>query len=464
MIKNTYLLVLLLVFCIMVGCQNKMDSISKSKEISVNYQLRNKVFEKYAFEKNEFERIKIINSGNEVFLNSERNNVNPFSFSDSDIKKSNIKSLEEIEYKFVFGKKEDMGVKKYLLNYNKSGKSIEENTFGIAHDIKYEYYPARIKYVYEQDSILKNISIFNPDNYRISGIKFDYDGNFNLITKTKNNINDESIPNIKDNKNIKRNLFLPKWRKSSRIRPTAYGMYILLKGKDFNSTFKNDIIDPDFNFSYRYDNNNKKVELIEWFKSGSIHKKEIYSYDSLGNIKEVNYYDWNYNINKVDKVKYVTFLNDKFEIFEYDTEGKINNQITYMFDSNFNLSEILESHKNEIVNWKISYIYNAKNKETKRFFYKGEQLDRKIISDYNENDQLLNKKIFSDDSTIVYKIKYSYNNIGLVSEETILNNRDEQIVKTVFKYNEKNDIQEFTEYDNLNEPLKTTAFLYEYYD
>lgn len=458
MVKNTYLLVLLLVCCIIAnGCKNASDNISETKEISINYKLRNKVFEKFAFENNETERFYSINSGNEVFLNSERIKVNIFSFRDLDIKKSKIKSIEEMEYKFIFGKQEESGGKKYLIKYNKSGKSIEDNKFDIAHDIEYEYYPAGIKYEYESDSIINNIYLFNPNNKPLNVIRYDYDDSFNLVTKAKENIYIEKIPEINIYKYSKR-------RKRGFVRPTPHGMYIFLKGKIFNNTFKNDIIDTDFNFSYRYDKSGKKIEKIEWFKSGSIQKKEMYSYDSLGNIKEVNYFDWNDKNNKVDKIKYITFLQNKFDIIDYDPDGKIYNKTVYKFDDNFNLIEVSESHQSGIIDLKILYNYNYKGMETERLFYKGQHLDRKIISVYNERDQLINKNIFSNDSTIVYKIKYLYNDIGLVSEELILNTKDEQLNKILFKYNEKNNIQELTEYDNLNEPIKLTSFIYEYYD
>lgn len=459
MYKNIYLLVLLSIICLITnGCKKESDKIPVTNEISVNYQTRNKVFEKFAFDKNEFEKIFFsINQGNGVFLNSERIKVNPFCFSDSDITKSKIKTIIETEYKFSFGKQDDYGLRKYLIKYNKSGKSVEDNMYNISHLTKDKYYPSRIIYEYDPDSIIYKIFIFNPYKKPLSVIRYEYDNYFNLVTKIKENLYIENIPEIKIEKDNKT-------RKRFSLSPTLYAESFRFKSEDFNNTFKNVIIDADFNFSYKYDTLGKKIEMIEWFKSGSINKKEIYSYDSLENIIEINYYGWNYKKNIVEKVRHITFFQNKFEIFDYDLDGKIKYQTTYKFDDNFNLIEANEFNEQFKINYKILYSYNNKNKETKRLFYKGEYLDRKIISIIDDKDQLVTKEIFSGDSEIVYKIKYQYNITGLVSEELTLNNKDEQLNKVFFKYNENNNIQEFIEYDNINEPVKLVSFVYEYYN
>ncbi len=448
--------IILLIALIEYGCNKDSNKISETKPLPINFQARNKVFEKYLFDKTNFEKLYSIKGGVDNILKSERIKVNLFDLSDSVISSSKIKSIEEVKFSFKFGKQDNDAIKKYLIKYNRLGRPVEENIFDIERDNNYNYYPANINYNFAQDSIITDITILNSDKKPLGIIKFDYDENNLLVRKEKENLYIESSPVIKNSEKGGR-------RKRGFLLVRPFSVFYL-KEKDFNKNFKNDILETDFNFSFRYDSEGKRIEMIEWFKSGSIHKKEISTYDSTGNILESIYYDWNHKKNKVDKIKNISFLNNSIEVTDFDLDNKIKTRTIYEFDNNFNLKSVAELSSEDKVNWKIVCIFNEAGKDIERSFFIGDQLNKKIITTLNENGQIIKKEIFSNASRLDYQIDYKYNDSGFISEELIQNEKNEQVSKTVFKYNERNNIHEFIEYDNLNEPIKLTAFEYEYYN
>lgn len=438
----------------LIGCNKESDNKSQKSDVIINYQQRNKIFEEYLFGKKDYNEIFSIKNGTEYIVNYERIKINLLDLNDSIIKYSKIKSIEEVEHSFKFGKQVQDGIKKYLIKFNKSGKSIEDNIFDIERDKDYDYYPAKINYFYSQDSIISKISIFNLDMKALGTVNYEYNNELNMISKEKVNLYLETESDV-SNERINK-------RRSIKFRSIKY--VPLIKQKRFKKIFNNDISEIDFNFRYRYDSIGKKIELVEWFKSGTIHKKEVYSYDPNKNIAEAIYYDWNHKKNKIDKKRIIKFLKNNYEIIDLDLDGNLNKRTVYNFNENFKIKEITEFNKESYVNWKIICNYNINKEEVERFYYIGDQLDKQLLFEYNDKNQIVKKKIIPNDKNLNFLIEYKYNDHGFISEELVLNFNNEQINRSIYKYNENGNIQEYTEFDNLNEPIKLTSFNYEYYN
>lgn len=433
---------LLLVLVITSGCNNKSEIKLINTESSINYKKRNEVYEGILFGNVKYDRISYEKNNSELILKSEQEKNNPFQLINYNLDTSKIKMLKLQEYGYKFGKLEQIERMKYDFKFNKFGRCIEKKFNYMEKERRYTttIRIEKLVYEYSKDTILNNILATNMDNSQLFSIKYEYNEENKLTNKKKELIN-------------------------------TYTDFINLPIGNFELSRHSQSIEKDlrnngnFNISYRYDSTGKRIELLEWFESGSLHKKEIYSYDTLSNIHEASYYEWNYKKNKLDKTKNVLLYKDSIEIFAYNLDNVLSRKLIFNYNENYDLTKsVMINYENNIIS-KGTYKYDNNYNRIEKLIYLGDQnIGYKIIYIFDNKNKLVNINIFSGDSELVYQFKFEYNNFGLVSSELILNNKKEQLLRTDFHYNEKNEIKEFVEYDNLNEPIKSTTFEYEYYD
>lgn len=438
--KKFILLILLLIF-LLSSCNKKTDKNIENKNTSVNYLERNRVFEKYLFREKIISNVSLMKKDFTEILDSEKVQINENE--DNPDNNFKIKSINKINYEYKFGKKLEDGLKKFSLMYNKNGKLIERQIYNFPRDSHFDYKEAKIKYTYNLDTIISKVSAFNFFDNLIYNIDFTYDKNNLLISKSKKSEYIESSEPVSDK--FKKN----KYYKRLEIIP-----FLGIDKKDFYIVFK-------------YDSLGKRIEMVDWKSDGRrVNKKEIYTYDSLGNIKEAVIFDiWNYSLDKLQKNKIIKFNDKDFEIIYLDDKDSVKFKINYEYDNNFNPLEISQFNNQNSLDWKSIINYDEHGNQIEKILYNWDlSIDKKIELSFNENNKLVNKKIIRGSDELVYQINYSYNDSALISEEIILNNKNEQVSKTTFKYDERKNIIEAIEYDNLNEPIKATNFIYEYYE
>ena len=161
-----------------------------------------------------------------------------------------------------------------------------------------------------------------------------------------------------------------------------------------------------------------------------INDKFLWRYDSNGNIIEFTYFE-NDSIDRKEFAKY----NEKNKLVEFKTyrsTGKLDNQRNYKYDQ----------YGNEVES-----------------VFRSEDSYRITNNIYNTNNQIIEKKEFSDFTNSIRIDRYKYNDEAKLIEENLISD-GLSLSKVKITYNSKGKKASITEYDWNNNISKTETFVY----
>lgn len=163
-----------------------------------------------------------------------------------------------------------------------------------------------------------------------------------------------------------------------------------------------------------YDKNGNEIQrnLLDVEHGGP--SKMIFTYDKENNLIETK----NYN-NKNEVINIFKNIWEKGKLINssiVDNNGKTIVKTHFVYDDN---GKIIKEEVSESANYSITYKYDSKgnlievtNPQTKR------------IMTYNQNNDLVEDKLYSNDGARQYRITFSYLKNGLQDEETRYDNSD----------------------------------------
>jgi len=165
-----------------------------------------------------------------------------------------------------------------------------------------------------------------------------------------------------------------------------------------------------YKYTYKYDENDNKIEENDWNFDGSLKYKTIYKYDESGKMLEENHY--------------------------YD-DGRLNYSYVHIYDEKFNKSEVIE------------YMSDGR-------------VDSKTLYNYNNLGLEIEFKSYTSDGRLVSHVTYEYDKNGNVIEYKTLISPYEKTIGTIkHKRNSKGYIIETKNYDLSGNLIDCSSFCYD---
>ncbi|MBI9052630.1 MAG: hypothetical protein JEY96_02365 [Bacteroidales bacterium] len=265
-----------------------------------------------------------------------------------------------------------------------------------------------------------------------------------------------------------------KWKENiakNRIQTQIQWNHKYEKGKPKRNGYKN--------FSKRFDHNGNIIEEI-YYQSGTVDQKLSYKYDN--NENKVEFINYNGDENKVMFKQNITYDNSARKIREERYNGSDYQIIKYSYNTENRVSKIVRSdiygnveHK-RIFNYKgnscnIS-IYNSNDKETGSIVNKYDSNNNIIETiEYDDKDVVTEKYEFTfKENLVLEKTKYTLENFMYKeiyeydAKGNLVKIKKEQpkgniIVSNIYKYDSQNNLIEEQWYDsNPNENSKKSYF------
>ncbi|MBI3503048.1 MAG: hypothetical protein HY063_14775 [Bacteroidetes bacterium] len=260
----------------------------------------------------------------------------------------------------------------------------------------------------------------------------------------------------------------------------------LLYTKKYNE--KGNLIEdssPYGKISYVYEKGKLSLET-SYHADNSFHSKDIYLYDSPGNLQEKTEYDASEKIIFKAASKF-NAKNQEIEKIISDSTGKMQARQTFSYDEKGDKTEEAEYDSSSVQTGKKIINYDSKNNITLMLLMKKDSVTAKYVYEYNEGGLKTKTICYESDGSINYKTNYEYDaKKNLLSEITYQRAGTTRIVwnydakgnkiseikydgagnvlsKTIYKYNAKNLPSEEIQYDLYDEPSSAIKYYYEYF-
>lgn len=166
---------------------------------------------------------------------------------------------------------------------------------------------------------------------------------------------------------------------------------------------------PDSNLIFReirkYNEQNKLSELIFYLPDGNYKYRNVSTYDDNGNVQQLAWY-WPEGLRAVNKYAYANGL--KTEDVEYNPQGKFNYKWVYAYDKNKNQTEATQYYPDSLVSAKIISEYNNNNQLISQTTFFGNSFQGKFVMEYDNKNLISVKSKFSSPKLLSAKYRYQY--------------------------------------------------------
>lgn len=279
---------------------------------------------------------------------------------------------------------------------------------------------------------------------------------YNESERTKNNVKEQSVKEIEKAKKLKvktrirhaafynaqgklpnkmtlteKTFFDKNGLRKEQIRYTSLGKIDLrytFKYDNFGRIIRMDVYDGANKLigkkESKYDINGNEVERILFDEERGGPAKMLFKYDNEKNLIEIkNFNDKGELINIFKNVwEKGKLVNSEIE----DNNGKVIVKTHFVYDNNGNL---IKEEVNESSQYVISYKYDSKgnlieisNPQTKRYMT------------YNQNNDLVEDKLYSSNGSRQYRVTFNYLKNGLQNEEIRYDNSDNPVFYGKYTY------------------------------
>ncbi len=332
------------------------------------------------------------------------NNLPPDKYREKIIRER-VKSITEFEYSYNKGLKENAGIKKTTLKYDRAGNLSENISYDEAGNISF-----RSLNIFDEKSLKKRQIDFKADKSIESSASYKYDANSKLTEES--------------------------W---------FYG----------NSLDKKII--------HKYDARGFETDFICSIFDGTVDFRYVYKYDARGNKTFESYYEKN-----VLSYKQALKYNEAGQLIETISYGPDDETISienYKYDANKNKTLEMRHNLQSNMDIKTTYKYDALRNLTETAEYIGSKLSRRFMYAYNKSNKLTEETNLNEDESIEYRIRYRYDDSENLIEEIKYNSRDGIIYKITYKYDCLKNIVEKIKYryQSFSEPESAVRYFYEFY-
>jgi hypothetical protein len=296
----------------------------------------------------------------------------------SDLESSGLKGrvkeyrIKEWNVNERFGNIEKLNIESdWLYKYNKRGMMTEKVHYDEDGDISYHL---TFEYIDGQYMSNGQILINKMDKSKYKGVKYVWDGNRNLVSKTdlSKRFNDDiryfytyddkgrliceeefdyhddvvgKIDYKYDNNRLSEKVLYFKNGKINDITKYEYSS----KGDILSEKRYNSDGESFYGFENKYDNKGEMIESISFGYDGGIESKTIFSKVSKGYMKQIEEFDSGGDVNETSTIL-LDHQENWIEIIKRDWDGDILNQSTrqYEYDDKMNIIRLIERENNEI--------------------------------------------------------------------------------------------------------------------
>lgn len=205
---------------------------------------------------------------------------------------------------------------------------------------------------------------------------------------------------------------------------------------------------------YTFDNNGNKIEILRYNISNSkefIQYKDTYKYNNNENRIEWIIYDKSGLICQMYKYRYDDNGN-RIETVSYDTNGNVKSKYVCKYDFKGNLIEHGFYPAND--EWKITYNYNTDGKVIEK-----EDNYGKITYKYDEKGNNVAEELqnFTSEN---FTFTYEYDKIGNKTAKYCKNSDGISSLNNTYKYDVYRNLIEQIQYNQFGEPWHKTEYIY----
>lgn len=155
----------------------------------------------------------------------------------------------------------------------------------------------------------------------------------------------------------------------------------------------------------KYNDQNKRTELIFYLPDGTYKYRNVSTYDGDGNLIQLAYY-WPEGLRCINKYSYKKGL--KTADTEFDPQGRFNYKWLFYYDKCGNQTEAIQYYPDSVISARTICDYDDQNRLIKQIDYMGESVRLQSFFTYDLNGLTETKKEVSPAGNLMSRVRFEY--------------------------------------------------------